>query len=275
VARVLTAAETSPTGYGWEIRATGLRVRAGRRRYAVDGVDLALGPGLHGLLGPNGAGKTTLLRALATALPPAGGELELLGVPVTAGPLRPVRRQIGYLPQELGYYRRFTVREFVTYLAWLKEVPAADVPEAVQRALDRLGLADRAGDRMRTLSGGTLRRVGIAQAVVNDPRILLLDEPTAGLDPEQRLRLRELLAEIATDTCVVLATHLVEDVLAACGSVRLIDGGRVVFHGTAAELTAADSGEDEDGAGIGAGASRAERGYAALLARARSGGAPR
>jgi ABC-2 type transport system ATP-binding protein len=121
---------------------------------------------------------------------------------------------------------------------------------------------------MRALSGGTLRRVGIAQALVNDPRILLLDEPTAGLDPEQRLRLRELLGALAADTCVVLATHLVEDVVAACGSVRLIDAGRVVFRGTAADLDAA--GAPDPG---GAAASPAERGYAALLARARTGGA--
>jgi ABC-2 type transport system ATP-binding protein len=264
MARVVTAAETAPAGYGWEVRATGLRVRAGRR-CAVDGLDLRLGVGVYGLLGPNGAGKTTLVRALATVLPPAGGELELLGVPARgAARLRGVRRRLGYLPQEFGYYRRFTVREFVAYLAWLKEVPERDVPAAVQRAIDRVGLADRADDRMRTLSGGMVRRAGIAQAIVNDPAILLLDEPTAGLDPEQRVRFRELLRGLGADTCVVVSTHLVEDVAAACDSVVLVDAGRVAFRGTAAELAAA-------GADGGAGDSPSERGYAALLDRHRAG----
>jgi ABC-2 type transport system ATP-binding protein len=134
---------------------------------AVDGLDLSMGVGVHGLLGPNGAGKTTLIRALATVLRPAGGMLTLLGQTVSqtvAGhrDLRAVRRQIGYLPQEFGFYRRFTVREFVEYLAWLKEMPAAEAPGAVQRAIERVGLTDRADDRMKTLSGGMQRRAGIA-----------------------------------------------------------------------------------------------------------------
>jgi ABC-2 type transport system ATP-binding protein len=262
MARVVTAAETAPTAYGWEVRATGLRVRAGRR-YAVDGLDLRLGPGVHGLLGPNGAGKTTLVRALATVLAPAAGELELLGVPARGSArLREVRRRIGYLPQEFGYYRRFTVREFVAYLAWLKEVPGADVPAAVQRAVDRVGLADRADARLRTRSGGMLRRAGIAQAIVNDPTVLLLDEPTAGLDPEQRVRFRELVRGLGEDTCVVVSTHLVEDVAAACDSVLLMDDGRLAFRGSAAELAAAGADKDP-------GTSPSERGYAALLERHR------
>jgi ABC-2 type transport system ATP-binding protein len=232
--RQVGAAETAPTTYRWAIHAEGLRVRAGRRM-AVDGLDLAMGTGVHGLLGPNGAGKTTLVRALATVLRPAGGGLALLGQPISGRvDLRKLRRQIGYLPQEFGFYPRFTVREFVEYLAWLKEMPAGEVPGAVQRALERVGLAERADDRMKTLSGGLVRRAGIAQAVVNDPRILLLDEPTAGLDPDQRLAFRALLRELAQDTCVVVATHLVEDVVAACTEVLLIDAGRVVFQGVPA-----------------------------------------
>ena len=147
--------------------------------------------------------------------------------------LRGLRRQIGYLPQEFGYYRRFTVREFVEYIAWLKEMPAAETPGAVQRAIERVGLADRADDRMKTLSGGMVRRAGIAQAIVNDPRILLLDEPTAGLDPDQRMQFRALLRELGTDTCVLVSTHLVEDVAAACTDVVLIDDGPAGLPGRA------------------------------------------
>ncbi|WP_197093979.1 ATP-binding cassette domain-containing protein [Nonomuraea sp. SBT364] len=258
--RAVGAGEVAPATYAWEIRAGGLRVRAGRRKMAVDGLDLALGTGVHGLLGPNGAGKTTLIRALATVLRPAGGTLSLLGTDVSgkAGK-RELRRAIGYLPQEFGFYKRFTVREFVEYMAWLKEMPKQEVPGAVQRAIERVGLADRADDRMRTLSGGMVRRAGIAQAIVNDPRILLLDEPTVGLDPAQRLRLRELLQELGADSCVVVSTHLVEDVAAACTDVVLVSEGRLVFQGTPDRLAAAGGPEH-------VGDSPIERGYSALLA---------
>lgn len=255
----VSAAELAPTAYAWEIRASGLKVRAGRKRMAVDGLDLSLGTGVHGVLGPNGAGKTTLIRALATVLRPAGGTLELLGESAGGvGEHRALRRRIGYLPQEFGYYKRFTVREFVEYMAWLKEVPKADIPGAVQRAVERVGLADRADDRMKSLSGGMVRRVGIAQAIVNDPAILLLDEPTAGLDPAQRLRFRGLLQELGADTCVVVSTHLVEDVAAACSDVVIFAEGRLVFQGTPDQLAAAGGPED-------AGDSPLERGYSALL----------
>jgi ABC-type multidrug transport system ATPase subunit len=235
---------------------------------AVDGLDLAMGTGVHGLLGPNGAGKTTLVRALATVLRPAGGALVLLGQPINGRiDLRELRRQVGYLPQEFGFYPRFTVREFVEYLAWLKEMRAGEVPGAVQRAIERVGLADRADDRMKTLSGGLVRRAGIAQAIVNDPPILLLDEPTAGLDPDQRLAFRALLRELAHDTGVLVATHLVEDVVAACTDVMLIDAGRLVFQGVPADLQTA-GGEPGDGAGD----SPAERGYSAILRQHRARG---
>jgi ABC-type multidrug transport system ATPase subunit len=261
--RAVSSAETAATSYSWAVRAEELRVRAGRRM-AVDGLDLSMDTGVHGLLGPNGAGKTTLMRAIATVLRPAGGTLTLLGQKINGRlDLRALRRQIGYLPQEFGYYRRFTVREFVEYIAWLKEMPAAEVPGAVQRAVDRVGLTDRADDRMKTLSGGMVRRAGIAQAIVNDPRLLLLDEPTAGLDPDQRLQFRSLLRDLGTDTCVLVSTHLVEDVAAACTDVVLIDAGTLVHQGVPADLAAAASGD------TGEGDSAAERGYSALLRRHR------
>jgi ABC-2 type transport system ATP-binding protein len=264
--RALEPADTAPTTYAWDVRATGLRVRLGRSRMAVDGLDLALGTGVHGLLGPNGAGKTTLIRTLATVLRPTDGALELFGVSASTVDLRSVRRRIGYLPQDFGYYRRFTVREFVEYMAWLKEMPRREIPGAVQRAVERVGLTDRAGEKLRTLSGGMVRRVGIAQAIVNDPRVLLLDEPTAGLDPAQRLRLRDLLRALGTDTCVIVSTHLVEDVAAACDDVLLMADGRIVFEGSPATL--ASHGTDAH-----PGDSAIERGYSALIGTAGDGGA--
>ncbi|MBK3628252.1 ABC transporter ATP-binding protein [Streptomyces sp. MBT49] len=254
------AAEIAPTAYAWEIRASALKVRVGRKRMAVDGLDLSLGTGVHGLLGPNGAGKTTLIRTLATVLRPTGGTLELLGKEAGGtGEQRATRRRIGYLPQEFGYYKRFTVREFVEYMAWLKEVPKPEIAGAVQRAVERVGLADRADEKMKALSGGMVRRVGIAQAIVNDPTILLLDEPTVGLDPAQRLRFRELLQELGADTCVVVSTHLVEDVAAACTDVAVLAEGRLVFQGPPDELASMGGPEH-------LGDSPLERGYSALLA---------
>ena len=230
-----------------------LIVRYGRRT-VLNGLDLTLGPGVHGLLGPNGAGKTTLMRVLATVARPTSGSVRLLGT----DDLRTIRRQLGYLPQTFGFYPRFTAREFVEYFAWLKEMPRHRIPVAVDRALERVGLLDRADDRMRTLSGGMQRRVGIAQAIVNDPRLLLLDEPTAGLDPEQRVEFRALLRELGVDACVLVSTHLVEDVAMACQQVSLVDGGRLVFTGTPEGLAAA-GGEGD------VGDSAIERGYTAVL----------
>ncbi|WIX81810.1 ABC transporter ATP-binding protein [Amycolatopsis carbonis] len=257
--RAVEAAEVAPSTYAWEIQAEALKVRVGRRKMAVDGLDLSLGKGVHGVLGPNGAGKTTLIRALATVLRPAEGGLALLGESV-GGHIdqRRLRRRIGYLPQTFGYYKRFTVREFVEYLAWLKEMSKQDIPAAVQRAIERVGLADRADDKLKTLSGGMVRRVGIAQAIVNDPQILLLDEPTAGLDPAQRVRFRELMSQLGQDACVVVSTHLVEDVATACTDVVLFAEGKLVFQGTPDQLAAAGTPED-------IGDSPIERGYSALL----------
>jgi len=229
------------------------------RTQAVAGVTLTTGPGVFGLLGPNGAGKTTLLRMLATVIPPSSGRLRLLGRdPGDYGPRKEVRRRLGYLPQNLGYYPGFTVVEFVEYFALLKELPPARVQHAVAAAVEQVGLGDKAKAKLRTLSGGMLRRVGIAQAIVNDPDILLLDEPTAGLDPAQRVRFRELVQEVGQDSCVLISTHLVEDVGTACSDVILFAEGKLVFQGTPDELAAAGTPDHT-------GDSPIERGYSALL----------
>jgi len=237
--------------------------RAFGRNKAVDGVSLAVGPGVFGLLGPNGAGKTSLLRMLATVLPPSSGTVRLLGRdPGGPAARTEIRRRLGYLPQNLGYYPSFTVAEFVEYFALLKEMPASQVPKAVAAAVERVDLGSKAASRLRTLSGGMLRRVGIAQAIVNEPELLLFDEPTAGLDPEQRVGFRSLIRDLGRQATVVVSTHLVEDVGAACSEVGLMAEGRVVFRGTPDELTA-------QGAGFEVGDSALERGYSAVLAASR------
>jgi ABC-type multidrug transport system ATPase subunit len=151
---------------------TNLTRRFGRTQ-AVAGVSLQAGAGVFGLLGPNGAGKTSLLRMMATVLPPTSGRLRLLGRdPGSYAPRREIRRRLGYLPQNLGYYPGFTVAEFVEYFALLKDIPPGQVPRAVAAAIEHVGLGDKARSKLRTLSGGMLRRAGIAQAIVNDPELL-------------------------------------------------------------------------------------------------------
>ena len=235
----------------------------GRTR-AVAGVSLRTGPGVFGLLGPNGAGKTTLLRMMATVISPSSGSMRLLDRDTGShAARREIRRRLGYLPQSLGYYPGFTVAEFVEYFALLKEMPSKQVPGAVATAIERVELGGKARAKLRTLSGGMLRRVGIAQAIVNEPELLLLDEPTAGLDPEQRVAFRSLLRELGARATVVVSTHLVEDVGAACSEVALMAAGKLVFHGTPEELTAR-------GVGHAVGDAPLERGYSAVLAAARS-----
>lgn len=241
------------------IRVSGLTVRH-RRTTALNAVDLDFGPGVHGLLGPNGAGKTSLIRILATIAEPSAGRVRMLGNDLRHRQKRgAVRRELGYLPQDFGYYPGFTVREFVAYVAWLKEVPTADASAAVEHAVARVGLADRIDAKVKTLSGGMIRRVGIAQAIVNDPRVLLLDEPTAGLDPEQRVEFRALLRELGRSATVIVSTHLVEDVAAACTDVTLIEAGQVAYRGTPHSLAALGAdGHESDGNAI-------ERGYTTVL----------
>ncbi|QLQ11895.1 MAG: ATP-binding cassette domain-containing protein [Nocardioidaceae bacterium] len=241
------------------IRLSGLGVRLGGNDILRE-VNLEYGPGVHGMLGPNGAGKSTLIRVLASTLRHDAGEVEVLGKSYgRAADVRWVRERLGYLPQTFGYYRGFTAREYVEYLGWLKKVPTKDLRLAADRALDRVDLLDKADTKLKRLSGGMQRRVGLAQAIVNDPRLVLLDEPTVGLDPEQRVRFRELLREIGVDACVVVSTHLVEDVAHACDDVTILTDGIVVSRTTPAELTA--RGQDSNAPGD----SAVERGYTTTL----------
>ncbi|MFG3022085.1 ABC transporter ATP-binding protein [Streptomyces sp. NPDC048254] len=225
------------------VSAAGLTVRYGGTR-ALDGVSLRLTDGVTGLLGPNGAGKTTLLKVLATAVPPDSGGFTVRGADPSAQAGRlAVRRTLGYLPQTPGFHPDFTAFEFVDYVAVLKELTGrAERHREVRRVLDQVGLADVRGRRIKRLSGGMRQRVALAAALVGDPGFLVLDEPTVHLDPEQRMRFRELIAEAGEGRTVLLSTHQTEDVAMLCHHVIVLAGGRVRFDGTPAELTARAAG---------------------------------
>lgn len=211
-----------------------------RGAIAVDHLTLRLTAGVTGVLGPNGAGKTTLLRMLATVLSPDSGSIRLLGESLdTARNRARVRRQLGYLPQELQYPRGFTAFGFVEYMAALKEWTDATSRHAeVMRVLDAVQLGMLADRRLRALSGGQRRRVGIAQALIGAPRLLIMDEPTTGLDPEQRAELRGLLSDAGRSGTIVLSTHQTEDVAALCDRVIVMLSGRLLFDGSVADLVA-------------------------------------
>jgi ABC-2 type transport system ATP-binding protein len=225
-----------------DVQTAAVRVEGLSRRYgavrALDGVDLTLDRGITGLLGPNGAGKTTLLTVLATVNEPDAGKVSVFGMdPQDTAERVEVRRRLGYLPQELGYHRHFTAAAFLDYVAILKEViDKRRRAEEVARVLAAAGLEHAAGKRIRTLSGGQRQRLGIAQALIGQPDLLILDEPTAGLDPSQRLRFRELLSGLPGDPVIVLSTHQADDVAAICQRVVVLLQGRVRFTGTPAEL---------------------------------------
>src|SRR5262249_52810633 len=184
---------------------------------------------MFGLLGPNGAGKTTLMRILAGILRPSGGSVRIGEHDATTERGRAfVRRTLGYLPQEFGVYPDLSAREFLDYIAILKGMSdAAARRKRVTELLDVVGLADAAGRKLTGYSGGMKRRVGIAQALLNDPQLLIVDEPTAGLDPEERIRFRNLLAELAGDRTVLLSTHIVEDVGQTSRELAIMSAGRV------------------------------------------------
>jgi ABC-2 type transport system ATP-binding protein len=221
------------------VEASGLTLRYGRTT-ALDGVSFALRDGVTGLLGPNGAGKTTLLRILATAVAADAGDLSILGQdPRTSAGRLAVRRRLGYLPQSPGFHPNFTAFEFVDYVAILKElVHGRTRHQEVRRVLDAVGLDGQRGVKIRALSGGMRQRVALAAALLGDPALVILDEPTVGLDPEQRLRFRELIAESGEGRTVLLSTHQTEDVMTVCQRVIVLDHGRARFEGAPVELAA-------------------------------------
>jgi ABC-2 type transport system ATP-binding protein len=228
---------------------TTVRVSQIRKRFgattALDGLDLEIGVGVTGLLGPNGAGKTTLLRCLATALAPDSGLVEAYGLNHSdSGQRTALRRRLGYLPQSPGLYPNFSVAAVLDYVGVLKELVDPGVRRAeVRRVLEETGLSDRANVKVRKLSGGMRQRLGVAQALLGHPDLIILDEPTVGLDPEQRLFFRALISRLGETRTVLLSTHQTEDVGALCERVIVIRGGRAIFDDTPRALAALADGQ--------------------------------
>ena len=194
---------------------------------AVDGVSLRLTQGINGLLGANGAGKTTLMRMLCGILRPTAGSVALDGVDVSSEDYRAV---LGYLPQDFGYYPDFTGLDFLLYLAALKGLTRSHAKRKAAELLELVSLADVGKKKIKTYSGGMKQRLGIAQALLNDPRLLVVDEPTAGLDPKERVKFRNLIAGLGRDTVVLLSTHIVSDVEKIAGHMLMMSEGRIILN---------------------------------------------
>ena len=209
-------------------------------KQALRGLNLDLkSPSLTGLLGPNGAGKSTLIKLLAAALLPTEGRVLADGVPLPRGE-RMLKARLGYLPQDFGLFDELTVTQFLEYMAALKGLGNAGA--AVREAVRAVNLEEKARAGIRTLSGGQRQRVGIAQALLGDPPFLILDEPTVGLDPEERIHFRNLFSRRAQDRLVLLSTHIIEDVQSVCGRIVVINHGRILFSGTPEQLIQAAEG---------------------------------
>ena len=221
------------------IELRGIRKTYSDGHAALRGVDLVLGEGMFGLLGPNGAGKTTLLSILVLALQPTAGRMLFDGVDASRGRARAaIRRQIGFLPQDFQPIRHLTGAEYLVYCAQLRGL-ALTRREADRRArllLDAVDLTEAANRASGEYSGGMRRRLGIAQAMIHAPRMLVIDEPTAGLDPEERIRFRNLIAEVAEEVAVLLSTHISEDIEATCNRIAVLTGGVLAFDGGVGEL---------------------------------------
>lgn len=202
--------------------------------HALNGLNLTIPNGMFGLVGPNGAGKTTLMRILAGILHPSSGTVRVGDREISSERDRThVKRMLGYLPQELGVYPDLSAREFLDYIAILKGIDDRQTRQRrVSEVLEVVSLADVAGRKLKTFSGGMKRRAGIAQALLNDPRLLIVDEPTAGLDPEERIRFRNLLADLGGNRTVLLSTHIVEDIAQTSQNLAAVINGRVIFQGT-------------------------------------------
>jgi len=225
-----------------ELRLDGVGKRYGEETWGVRDVDLELGPGIHGLVGPNGAGKSTLMRIVTTVLEPTAGDVYWSGTNIENDPAA-VRRVLGYLPQEFGTYPDLTAREFLTYIATLRGLDRETTAARVEEVLALTNLQEVADRRLRTFSGGMRQRVGIAQALVNDPELLVVDEPTVGLDPEERVRFRNVITGAASDRVVVLSTHIVPDIEATANTVALLSDGQLLTHTEPASLVEAAAGQ--------------------------------
>ncbi|MGJ3239554.1 MAG: ABC transporter ATP-binding protein [Anaerolineae bacterium] len=206
--------------------------------HALRDIDLNIDQGMFGLLGPNGAGKTTLMRIIAGLLRPTHGSVDVFGYDVRENKgKQQIKALLGYLPQELGMYPELTAREFLNYIGILKGITDSKARQLqVDELLNLVRLQDVANRRIGTLSGGMKRRVGIAQAMLGNPKLLIVDEPTVGLDPEERVRIRNILSDMALRCTVILSTHVIEDISHTCHDLAIIDKGGVLFSGAPSDL---------------------------------------
>ncbi len=202
---------------------------------AVDHINLSMENGVYGLLGVNGAGKTTLMRMLCTLIHPTSGSITCNGKNIFEMDGE-YRKLLGYLPQEFGFYPDFTVIDYLRYIASIKGLRPATARKRINDVIRQVGMEKQKNTKMKKLSGGMKRRVGIAQAILNNPKILILDEPTAGLDPRERIRFRNLISELSQDRLVLLSTHIVSDIESVASSIFMMKDGRVVLSGTMQEL---------------------------------------
>lgn len=203
-------------------------------KVALDNINLEITSGMFGLLGRNGAGKTTLMRIIATTLIKDQGSVTICGVPVEK--TKDIRDIIGYLPQDFSMYPNMKVYEAMDYLGVLSNIPKQERKKIIPELLDKVNLYDYRNFRVKALSGGMKRRLGIAQAIMHSPKVLIMDEPTAGLDPEERIRFRNLLSEIATDRIVILSTHIAGDIEATCENIAILNEGKIIYKGTTESL---------------------------------------
>ena len=199
------------------------------KKQALNDVSLTIGKGMFGLLGRNGAGKTTLMKTLAGLHPKSGGSISVCGVPIKK--VKEVRSMTGYLPQDFSMYPTMTCEECLDYLGTLSGMKKELRRSRADMLLERVNLTEHRHKKVKELSGGMKRRLGIAQALLHDPRVLIVDEPTAGLDPEERIRFRNLLGEVAEDRIVILSTHIVGDIEAACEKAAVMNEGRILWSG--------------------------------------------
>ena len=205
-----------------------------KNKIAVDRVSITLKKGIYGLLGANGAGKTTLMRMICGILTPTSGTITYDGVDVSEEEYRAV---LGYLPQDFGYYPDFSGKDFLLYMAALKGLGKEQAKKRVAELLELVSLTDVAKKKIKTYSGGMKQRLGIAQALLNEPQILILDEPTAGLDPKERVRFRNLIADLGKENIVILSTHIVSDIDRIADRILMMNEGKLVFDGTREEIT--------------------------------------
>lgn len=219
-----------------EIKITALSKQYSGKRMALEDVHLTIGKGLFGLLGPNGAGKSTLMQIMATVMAPTSGQVEYGAYRIGRNDHQ-IRQLLGYMPQKLGLYEKLTGEELLNYIALLKGMKNSAARRLkVRELLEKVNLTDKANRKIKTYSGGMKQRIGIAQALIGDPQVMIVDEPTAGLDPEERIRFRDLLEELGLERTILLSTHIVADIETSCSGLAVMNKGRIVYQGTIPQL---------------------------------------